>query len=85
MISRLMISLKKAATLENGWSLSEMTTIRRIDELRFVEQEISNRSRLSLDEGRPRKGFRTSEAGDLDQLYFSEEIGMEITQNSEES
>ena len=32
MITRLMLSLKKAALTENGWSFSEMTTVRRLDE-----------------------------------------------------
>lgn len=27
-----MLSLKKAASTENGWSISEMTTVRRLDE-----------------------------------------------------
>jgi len=81
MISRLMISLKKAATMENGWSLSEMTTMRRVDELRFVQQEDSFRTRPSLDGNQSRKGFRTSETSDFDHVCFSEEIGMVVTQN----
>jgi hypothetical protein len=80
MISRLMISLKKAATMENGWSLSEMTTMRRVDELRFVQPENSYRTRPSLDGDQPRRGFRTSETNDFDHVCFSEEIGMAITQ-----
>ena len=77
MISRLMISLKKAATVEDGWSLSEMTTLRRVDEMRFVHQGDSNPTRPSLDEYRPGKGFKMSQASDLNQVStnFSEEIG----------
>jgi hypothetical protein len=88
MISRLMISLKKAATVEEGWSLSEMTTPRRVDEMRFVNQGNSSLTRPSLDPVgyRARKGFQTLGAGDSDQLstYFSEEIGMAVTPGSED-
>ena len=77
MISRLMISLKKAATAESGWSLSEMTSMRRVDEMRFVQPENTNRVRPSLDGDLARQGFRTSGTGGLDQLPadFFEEIG----------
>ena len=66
--------------MENGWSLSEMTTMRRVDEMRFVHLANSNHTRPSFDGDRTRKGFRMSSAGALDRAPdFSEEIGMAVT------
>lgn len=85
MISRLMISLKKAAIAENGWSFSEMTTARRVDEMRFAHWENSGRTRPSLEGYRARKVLRTSRTDDLDQISadFSEDIGMGVNNRSE--
>ncbi|KAF9645077.1 hypothetical protein BDM02DRAFT_3190024 [Thelephora ganbajun] len=86
MISRLMLSLKKTATTENGWSFSEMTTARRADEVSSMHVEHDNRARPSLDGDRARKGFRTRKPEGLEEVPadVSEEIGMAITKSMEE-
>lgn len=80
-----MLSLKKAAAVENGWSFSEMAITRRVDEMRFLHQENGNRTRPSLDGDRASKGFRTPRADDLDQApaNLPEEIVMVVTNGSE--
>jgi hypothetical protein len=86
MISRLMLSLKKAASGQNGWMISEMTTARRIDEINTTYVKNYNPARPSFDGDRAQKGFRTLRTEGLEEVSIDapEEIGMAITRNSEE-
>lgn len=85
MITRLMLSLKKVGSAQNGWSFLEMTTAHRADEmgsrLRYVD-----RPRHSLDEDRLRR-FRTQRMDDLEGISVDvpEGIEMDDTKNSEEA
>jgi hypothetical protein len=74
MISRLMLSLRKAASVENGWSLTEMTTVRRVNEIRFVQAG-----------NQPQTEFRMPRTEDFDQVSEDsfEEIGMAVTKGWE--
>ena len=58
-----MLSLKKAADTENGWSLSEITTIHRVDGMRSQQSGAGYRPRPSLDGERIQRLFRTPEIG----------------------
>lgn len=86
MISRLMLSLKKVASTDNGWSFAEMTAMRRTDELGSVHFLHEGHTRPSFDEDRAQKGFRVrgpeGPEGFLTDDF--EEIGMGITRDSEE-
>lgn len=86
MISRLMLSLRKAASAKNGWSLTEMTTIRRVEELRFADHGSSNQTRPWLDGDRSQTGFSApTRAEDSDQNSGDvvEEIGVACTKGWE--
>ena len=78
MISRLMLSLRKAASAENGWSLMEMSTVRHADEARFAQDGSKNRTRPWLAGNRSRTGFRARRTDEFDQVSVEifEEIGM---------
>jgi len=88
MITRLMLSLKKAASKENGWSFTEMTTARRADEMGATHVRHGDRTQPSLDGYRAREGYGVRSANDYDLEEFSvdipEEIGIAITTNLEE-
>ena len=85
MITRLMLSLKKAASTENGWSFAEMATARRTDEMSTMDVRYGDRMRPSLGGDRAREGFRARRADDLEfSVDVPEEIVMAITTSSEE-
>ena len=65
MISRLIISLKKAASGEDGWTSMEMATVRRVEGLHFERSENSIRTQPSLGGGRAGNGFRALGRRDL--------------------
>ena len=81
-----MLSLKKAATVEDGWSFAEMTTVRRPIEMRFAKDESGVYTRPSIDESRARNRFRMERREDFHQVTTDsfEEIGMEATKSSDE-
>jgi hypothetical protein len=54
-----MLSLKKAADVENGWSLSEITTIHCADGMQSSQDGAGYRPRTSFESERIRKLFRT--------------------------
>jgi len=74
MITRLMLSLKKAASRENGWLFSEMTTVRRVDELSFVRNDHTQppRAIANAQKGLGRRGTEVSEGS----VNISEGIAM---------
>jgi hypothetical protein len=63
MITRLMLSLKKAASTENGWSFTEMTSVRRVDE--SIHIGCSDHPQPSHDVARTRMGFRARRTEEL--------------------
>lgn len=59
-----MLSLKKAASTENGWSISEMTTVRRLDEsisMDTVDDDPMPSSSDAAAEAQARNGARMQE------------------------
>ena len=84
MITRLMLSLKKVASEENGWSFSQMTILRRLDESGSMNLVQITSTLPSHDAARVREGFRTRGTMDLEvPTDISEEIGMAYTKDSE--
>lgn len=82
-----MLSLKKVASAENGWSFSEMTTVRRADEVSSVNVRYDGPARPLIGGYRARKGFRTQGMGDLEEVSTGvpeEMIGMAIIRSLEE-
>jgi len=77
MITRLILSLKKVASKENGWSFAEMTTMRRVDELIPIH---SNRKRLIRNVDGAGRGFRTLRGTEV-LAHTSEEIAMANTES----
>lgn len=74
-----MLSLKKAASGENGWLFSEMTTARRVDETNSMHAMSDNRIRHSLDRYRGWKGPGSLRMeGSID---VPEEIGMVVARD----
>jgi len=86
MIARLMLSLKKAATVEDGWSFAEMTTARRPNEMRFAKDESGDYTRHSVDESWGQNRFRMLRTEGSHQVTTDsfEEIGMEATKSWDE-
>lgn len=78
MISRLIISLKKAASGDDGRTPTEMPTVRRTEGLRFERDENSISTRPFLGGDRAVNGFRAPRRLDRDPAseVISEEIGM---------
>lgn len=86
MITRLLLSLKKAAAMGGGWSLNEITSVHRMDESFSLHTGYSNPGQLSYDVARARKGFRprgTEMLGE-DPAQVSERIAMASTMGSVE-
>lgn len=86
MITRLILSLKRAASTENGWLFSEMTTVRLTDETDTMHLRSGYRTRPLLGGNRARQGSRALGADNLEEASIGvpEEIGMAITENLEE-
>jgi len=79
MITRLILSLKKAASRENGWSFAEMTTMRRMDETIPMH---ANRKRPIHNVDRAGKGFRM--LGGTEVSADTSEIAIADTESPEE-
>ena len=81
-----MLSLKKAATVEDGWSFSEMTTVHRPNEMQFAQEETGDHTRHWVDESQARSRFRMPRRGESDQVTTDtyEEIGLETTKSLDE-
>lgn len=69
MISRLMLSLKKAGRAKSGWTFMEMMTIRRMDDMQFTQNRNNNPARWWLSSPRT-EDFNQATAD------IFEEIGM---------
>lgn len=81
-----MLSLKKAASTEGGWSFSEMTTIRRLDESSSTPERYDKPTKPPYDAARAQNEFSMRQAEVPDELLTdaSEGIGMTSIEISEE-
>ena len=84
MITRLLLSLKKAAATGGGWSLNEITSVRRVDESIFLNTGYSNPEHLSYNASRAHMGFRPRgmEALEEGPTQIPERIAMASTKGS---
>ena len=57
-----MLSLKKAASTENGWSLSDMTSARHFDESISIDAGYNDHTHPLYGVDQARNGFRTTGA-----------------------
>ena len=85
MITRLLLSLKKAAAAGGGWSLNEITSVYRADESISLQTGYSDHAHLPYDAGRAREGFRPQGAEALEEgpTEVSERIAMARTKGLE--
>jgi len=86
MITRLLLSLKKAAATGGGWSLNEITSVHHVDESTSLHTGYRNPGELSYNVARARMGFRPRGMDELEEgpTHVSEGIAMESTKGSVE-